>query len=167
MRFQKVATDRQILLVGEDQEDSVSQLILIQHALELFTSLDNTITIVAVDDEDDTLGVLEVMSPQGTDLVLATDIPHGELNVLVLHGLNVEALGEWSVKETRRQWRMARGGAHTDGGDGCDDFAELQLVEDGGLSGGVQTNHQDSHLLLAPEPVEQLRECETHLGDVE
>lgn len=80
----------QILLVGEDQENGIPQLVLVEHALELLTGLDDTVAIVAVDDEDDTLGVLEVMSPQRTNLVLATDIPHGELNVLVLDSLDVE-----------------------------------------------------------------------------
>ena len=80
----------QILLVGEDQEKSVPQLVLVQHALQLLARLDNTIAIVAVNDEDDTLGVLEVMPPQRSDLVLASDIPHGELDVLVLDGLDVE-----------------------------------------------------------------------------
>lgn len=37
-----------------------------------------------------TLGVLEVVPPQGTDLVLAAHVPHGEADVLVLHRLNVE-----------------------------------------------------------------------------
>ena len=37
-----------------------------------------------------TLGVLEVVSPQGADLVLATDVPHGEADVFVLHRLHVE-----------------------------------------------------------------------------
>jgi hypothetical protein len=82
----------QILLVGENQENGVAQLILVEHALELLTGLNNTVTIVGVDDEDDTLGVLEVVPPQGTDLVLTTDIPHGELDVLILDGLDVEAL---------------------------------------------------------------------------
>jgi hypothetical protein len=62
--------------------------------LQLLPSLDNTVTIVAVHDENDTLGVLEIMSPQRTDLVLTTDIPHGELNVLVLDSLDVEAYSE-------------------------------------------------------------------------
>lgn len=84
-------TYRQILLVGEDEQDGISQLILVEHALELLSGLDDTIPIVAVDDEDDTLGVLEVVPPQRTDLVLTTDIPHGELDVLVLNGLDVEA----------------------------------------------------------------------------
>lgn len=81
----------QILLVGEDEEQSVAELVLVEHALKLLTGLDDTVTIVGVDDEDDTLGVLEVMPPQRADLVLSADIPHGELDVLVLDGLDVEA----------------------------------------------------------------------------
>jgi len=124
----------QILLVGKDQKKSISELILVQHALQLLTSLDNTITIVAINDENDTLGVLEVMSPQRSNLVLSTNIPYGELNVLVFDSLNVE----------------------TDCRDGCDNFTELQLVQNCSLSGGIQTNHQNSHLLLSPELVKEL-----------
>ena len=89
----------QILLVGEDKEKSITELVLVEHALELLTGLDDTVAIVGVDDEDDTLGVLEVMSPERTDLVLSTDIPHGELDVLVLDSLDVEACSgvEWSA----------------------------------------------------------------------
>jgi hypothetical protein len=28
-------------------------------------------------------------------------------------------------------------------------FTKLQFVENGGLSGGIETNHQDTHLFLA------------------
>ena len=99
-----------ILLVGEDQEESISQLVLVEHALQLLTGLDDTVTIVAVDDEDDTLGVLEVMSPEGTDLVLTTDIPDGELDVLVLDGLDVETCRqvESSAPSSFRFARVAR-----------------------------------------------------------
>jgi hypothetical protein len=62
------------LLVGEHQEESVPQLILIQHPLQLLTRLDNTVAIVAVDDEDDTLSILEVVPPERADLVLASDL---------------------------------------------------------------------------------------------
>jgi len=34
---------------------------------------------------------LEVMSPEGSDLVLASHIPNCELDVLVFNGLNVES----------------------------------------------------------------------------
>jgi hypothetical protein len=50
----------------------------------------------------------------------------------------------------------------TYGGDGGDDLAELELVEDGGLSGGVEAHHEDPHLLLGEQPAEQLREREPH-----
>lgn len=55
-------------------------------------------------------------------------------------------------------------GQLTDRGDGGDDFTELQLVQDGGLSGGIKTNHQNPHLLLAPYFIEQPRESQTHVG---
>jgi hypothetical protein len=58
--------------------------------LQFLSGLNNTITIIAVDNEDDALGVLEVMSPQRSNLVLSTNIPYGELDVLVLDCLNVE-----------------------------------------------------------------------------
>ena len=83
-----------ILLVGEDQEKSITELVLVEHALELLTGLDDTVAIVGVDDEDDTLGVLEVMSPERTDLVLSSNIPHSERNVLVLDSLDVKACSQ-------------------------------------------------------------------------
>jgi hypothetical protein len=81
----------QILLVGENQKNGIPQLILVQHTLKFLPGLNNTITIVAINHEDDTLGVLEVMSPQRSNLVLSTNIPYGELDVFVLDGLNVES----------------------------------------------------------------------------
>jgi len=87
----KSVTYWQILLVGENQEKSISELILVQHTLEFLSGLNNTVAIVRVNDEDNTLGVLEVMSPQRSNLVLSTNIPHCELNVLVFDGLDVES----------------------------------------------------------------------------
>lgn len=97
----KKKTYRKILLVSEDQQKRITQLILVQHALQLLASLGNTIPIVRVDDEDDALGVLEVMPPEGTDLVLTADVPDGELDVSVFDGFDVEA---W------RWWKKRRGG---------------------------------------------------------
>jgi hypothetical protein len=89
--FGGMVTHRKILLVGEDEEKGVPQLILVEHALQLLTSLGHTVAVIAVDDEDDALGILEVVAPQGANLVLTTDVPHGELDVAVLDGLDVEA----------------------------------------------------------------------------
>ncbi len=82
---------RQILLIGKDQQESISELILVEHALQFLTGFDDTVAIVAVDDEDDALRVLEVVSPQRSDLVLAAYVPDGELDVLVFYGFDVEA----------------------------------------------------------------------------
>ena len=79
-------------------------------------------------------------APERAELVLAADVPHGERDVLVLHGLDVEA----------------------NGGDGRDDLAQLELVEDGRLAGGVEADHQDAHILLAEELAEDLGEGEAH-----
>ncbi len=45
---------REILLVGEDKENGISELILCEHASKLFLGLSDTLTIVAVNDEDKT-----------------------------------------------------------------------------------------------------------------
>jgi len=131
---------RKILLVGEHEEDGVAELVLSEHLVELVVGLGDTLAIVGVDHKDETLSVLEVVPPEGTDLVLASDIPHGEVDVLVLDGLHVE----------------------TDGGDSGDDLTELQFVKDGSLTGGVETDHKNPHILLAEKAAEQLRKCRTH-----
>ena len=56
------------------------------------------------------------------------------------------------------------GASLTDCGDGCHDFTEFQLVQDRSLSGSIEADHQDSHLLLTPKLIEELRKCETHVG---
>jgi len=92
LETKNTGTDRQILFVGEDQKNGISKLILVQHALQFLPGLNDTITIIAINDEDDALGVLEIMSPQRSNFVLSTNIPYGELNVLVLDSLNIETL---------------------------------------------------------------------------
>ena len=70
--------------------------------------LAHTVAIVGVHDENDTLGVLVIVAPQRADLVLASDVPNGERDILVLDSLHVEA----------NRWY------------GGDDLAELELVQD-------------------------------------
>jgi hypothetical protein len=56
---------REILLVCEDKEEGIAKLIFVQHSLELLARLRHTLAIVRVDDEDDSLGVLEVCIAEG------------------------------------------------------------------------------------------------------
>jgi hypothetical protein len=60
------------LLVCENKKHSIPQLILIQHAVQLVASLCCTVSVVRIDDENETLSILEVMAPEGADLVLTT-----------------------------------------------------------------------------------------------
>ena len=57
------------------------------------------------------------MSPQGPDLVLTADVPHGEADVLVLDCLHIEA----------------------DGGDSGYNLTQLQFVQDRGLTSSIQS----------------------------
>jgi hypothetical protein len=137
------------LFVGEDQEKCIPELVLIQHSLQLLTRFNNTITIVAVDDEDNALSVLEIMPPQRSDFVLSTHVPHSELNVLVFDGLDVEAWHDLSVGAVASSCLLSFG-SPTDRGNCGNDFTKFELVENGGLSSSIETHHQNSHLLLAP-----------------
>ena len=50
----------------------------------------------------------------------------------------------------------------TDGGDGSDDLPQFQLIQDGGLSCGIQAHHQDTHLLLPDQALEKVSKDITH-----
>ena len=63
------------------------------HFLELLLGLDDALPVVAVHDEDESLGVLEVVPPQGADLVLTAHIPHSEADVFVFYRLHIETCG--------------------------------------------------------------------------
>ena len=105
------------LLVGKDQEHCLPQLVLGKHAHQLVSGFTDSLSIIGIDHEYETLRVLKVMTPQGPgkatrdyfelvyvsagkkvtiflpDFVLTADIPHGEADVLVLHGLHIKACG--------------------------------------------------------------------------
>ena len=51
-----------------------------------------------------TLGVLEIVAPQGANLVLTSDVPHGEADVLVLDCLHVESYSEGVKREVSGEW---------------------------------------------------------------
>lgn len=50
----------QILLVGKDEKEGIPELIFVEHSLQLLASLRNTFPVVGVDNEDNSLSVLEV-----------------------------------------------------------------------------------------------------------
>jgi hypothetical protein len=62
------------------------------HSLQFILSLSNPLSVIGVHHEYETLGVLEVVPPQGPDLVLAAHVPDSKADVLILYGLHVETL---------------------------------------------------------------------------
>ena len=73
------------------------------------------------------------MSPEGAQRCLTTDVPTVEFNVLVLESFDVEA--------NRR--------------DRVNCFVQLHFVEDRGLAGGVEPEHEEAHLLVGAESSEE------------
>mmetsp|Transcript_19158 Transcript_19158/g.73623 ORF Transcript_19158/g.73623 Transcript_19158/m.73623 type:complete len:215 (-) Transcript_19158:73-717(-) len=130
-----------ILLVGEDEHNGSSKLGALQHLPQLEASLLHAVHIVTIYNEDNSLCVKEVVPPQSADLVLTADIPDGELNCLAGHGLDVES-------DRRR---------------GLDDLSHLKLIQDSGLSGVVESKHNNPLLLaLLVQELEQLAHASTH-----
>ena len=68
----------QVLFIGEAEEHRITQLVLVQHAHQLFARFVYPLSVIAVHHEDQTLGVLKVVPPERSDFVLTTDIPYGE-----------------------------------------------------------------------------------------
>ena len=144
--------------------------------------------VVAVNNKDKALRVLIVVAPQGADLVLATHIPNSEADVLVpdretsnkkksntspatpasysehthstvstlkpMVGIVVTCNAEQGASAAR---------AHR-GSKATYNFTELELVQDGGLAGSVEPNHQNSHFLFGKQTLEQALEG-THLEE--
>ena len=129
----------EILFVCEDQEDCLSEFLLREHLVELFTGLINSVSIIRVNHEDKTLSVLAVLSPEESNLVRTADIQYSERDAFVFDSLHIE----------------------TNYGDSCDDFTELELVKNGGLTSGVKTDHEDAN--LAKETLPDFRKQSTHL----
>jgi len=58
--------------------------------MKLMFSLINTFSVLAVNDKHETLRAGVIVSPKGTDLVLATNVPNIELDILVRYSFNIE-----------------------------------------------------------------------------
>ena len=84
---------------------------------------------------------LKVVLPQRPDLGLAADVPDGEADVVVLHGLHVEA----------------------DGGERGDHLAQLHLVQHRGLARVVQPDHEDPAGGAGEQAVQHRGDQETHV----
>ena len=129
------------MLIGKYEKNSLSQLILRQHPHQLVPGLSDTLPekrnikqvrpqsrrvspVVAVHDEDESLGVLEVVSPEGSDLVLATHVPDCEADVFVFYCLHIESYRE-RERQSEGEEKTTFPGNLTDGWNGGHDFSQF------------------------------------------
>ena len=70
----------QVLLVSKHQEHSILHLLLLQHLLQFLFGLADAVSIRAVHNVDQSIGALEVVAPQPSDLILAPHVPDSEVN---------------------------------------------------------------------------------------
>lgn len=86
-----MGTSGQILLVRKNEQQTLLHLPIAQYAMQLLLGLIQSLTVLAIDDEHEALRPCVVVSPEGPDLVLSSDIPDVELDVLVRDGFDVES----------------------------------------------------------------------------
>jgi len=123
----------QVLLVRVDQDRNTVHTLIGDDHIEGLPALLNAVGIVAVNNIDESLGVLEVVGPEVAQLELTADVPGLELDVLVLKGFHVEA----------NRWNRV------------DCLVELHLVKDGRLAGGVEAKHEQADGVLLAKSLEE------------
>lgn len=82
------------LFVSENEQYSITKFVFGEHSHQFFAGFPYSFSIIWVDHKDQSLCVLEVMPPQGTNFVLSTNIPHSEWNILIFDSFDVEACGD-------------------------------------------------------------------------
>lgn len=58
--FRSVHRIGEILFVGEDKQERITQFVLVEHPLKLLACFGHTFPVIRIDNENDTLCVLEV-----------------------------------------------------------------------------------------------------------
>ena len=79
-----------VLFVREDEQHRSIELSLGEQPANLASRLLDSGTIVRVDDKDDGARLCVVVSPQRPNLVLPSDVPYRQADVLALESLDVE-----------------------------------------------------------------------------
>lgn len=81
------------MLVRKHEEQSLLHFPIQDDSVKFLSGLVYPRAVVGVNHKNETLGAGEVVPPQRTDLVLTANIPHVEFDILIRHGLDVEAHG--------------------------------------------------------------------------
>jgi hypothetical protein len=80
-----------VLFVGVDEEWNILELLCVEDPIELLLGLVKSRRIIAIDHIDQSIRAIVVMVPKSSNLLLSTDIPVREGDVLVFHRLDIES----------------------------------------------------------------------------
>ncbi|TNN74072.1 hypothetical protein EYF80_015713 [Liparis tanakae] len=116
----------QVLLVGDDQQRRALVLRELGDFVQFRLGLLEPVDVHRVHDVDDPIGAPAVGLPQGPQLLLAPDVPEVTTDALRCAVAQLDLLG-----------------VEPDGGNRVDELVEFESVEDRGLPGGVQAQHDD------------------------
>mmetsp|Transcript_267 Transcript_267/g.2120 ORF Transcript_267/g.2120 Transcript_267/m.2120 type:complete len:229 (-) Transcript_267:214-900(-) len=81
----------QVLFIGKDKQSTVPHQRILDDRLEFARCSPNPLAVQRIHHVDQTVGVVEIVPPKWSQLLLTTHVPHRELYVLVLHLLYVES----------------------------------------------------------------------------
>jgi hypothetical protein len=70
---------------------NINQVTYPHQLLQFQRSFTNSADIIGIHDIDDSVIALIVVSPERADLVLATNVPHRKVDVLVFHSFHIES----------------------------------------------------------------------------
>ena len=73
----------QILLVGKDEKGHFREQLLLHQLVQVTLHLLHAHIVSRVDDVDEGISLLVVVSPVGSNLTLTTDIPHVQLEAVL------------------------------------------------------------------------------------
>ena len=131
----------EILFVGVDEESSVLEVVVAEGVFKFSSSFLDTGAVGAVDNINNTIGVLVVVTPERTEASLTTDVKTLELEVLVFDGVDVE----------------------TDCGDCGLGFAKLELTQTSRFPSRIKTDHHYTDVTLGENKVPESRKFTTHV----
>lgn len=122
-----IAATLDILLVGKHKKTSMLQVLMQNNVEQFHLCQDQILLVIAVNHEDDRIGIRKICRPVGAQTLLAGKVPDLEGDVFMFHLFHIASNG----------WLRH------------DNLAKMQVVKDCGLAGIVQTHNDNLALLVA------------------
>ena len=111
----------------------MSDDVVSQYLVEFERALVQALQITAIDHENQRIRSVVVVVPQASDFILASDIPHRHVELLVLNVLDIES----------HRWNAS------------DAFGKFQRIQQRSLTSGIESEEEYAAFLQAAELVQE------------